>query len=132
MTRQEIKPTYATFEQSKWLKDKGFDIPTLYCYLEDGTIQYSSGDEFDSESYNHNSWDNYSMAEQWQVVEWLFLNHHLWVSVDNLIDNKFYFSIRYTNTSNYASRTGCNEDGYNSPQEAYSAAFDFIKQNSLI
>jgi hypothetical protein len=28
----EIKPTYISFEQAKWLKEKGFNLPTLNWY----------------------------------------------------------------------------------------------------
>ena len=125
---QEIKPTYVTFEQAKSLKEKGFDVLTWYCYLKDRTVQFSSGDENDVDLYNHNLWDNYSMPEQWQVVEWLRVNHGIWVCVLIPSETTWYFKIESIDTKSLIFITS----GYSSPQEAYSAAFDYIKNNNLI
>ncbi len=132
---QQIKPTYATYEQAKWLKEKGFDVLTWYCYLKDRTVQFSSGDENDVDLYNHNLWDNYSMPEQWQVVEWLRVNHGIWVSVNIAMDDKWYFELYNLKDKRNAEIVIEDEnvtDFHNSPQEAYSAAFDYILNSNLI
>jgi len=134
---QEIKPAYTTFEQAKWLKKKGFDVLTWYCYLKDRTVQFSSGDENDVDLYNHNLWDNYSMPEQWQVVEWLRVNHGIWVcvGVGNLFHgDKFFILIKKYNIDRWELTPLDNErhSPYDTPQQAYSAAFDYIKNNNLI
>lgn len=66
-----------------------------------------------------------------EVVMRLYEKHGIWVVVDNLIDNKFYFSHRDTKTNNYASRSGCNEEGYESPTEAYEAAIEYTFKNLI-
>jgi hypothetical protein len=51
----EIKPTYISFEQAKWLKEKGFDEPTWchyykgkfnYGILDNGEIQFNSDSDY--------------------------------------------------------------------------------------
>ena len=151
-----IQPAYVTFEQAKLLKEKGFNLECENFYRKEkyGKKFYlTTGIEYDSDRNciwdwnlnggqsgnlskvipypNENTAIYYSAPEQWQVVEWLRINHGIWISVDNLIDNRFYFSVRHTNTNNYASRTGCNEEGYSLPQEAYSAAFDYVLNNLI-
>jgi hypothetical protein len=129
---QEIKPAYTTFEQAKWLKKKGFDVLTWYCYLKDRTVQFSSGDENDVDLYNHNLWDNYSMPEQHQVVEWLRVNHGIHIEIlleENKPWNKFYYRIMKIGQYFSLSHDGIYSE---TPQEAYSAAFDYIKDNDLI
>ncbi len=99
----EIKPVYVSFKQAKLLKENGIaEVKNISIGI-----------------------------QQWEVVEWLRVDKFIWVTVDNLIDNKFYFSIRNTKTKEYASRNGCIEDGYNSPQEAYVAAFDYVLTNLI-
>lgn len=66
-TNNNIQPQYVNFEQAKWLKEKNFNVKTLYCYLPGGDTQYSicGGD--------------YSKPEQYKVIEWLRLNYDLWI-----------------------------------------------------
>jgi hypothetical protein len=35
----KIEKTYVTFEQSKWLKEKGFNLPVTHYYFEDGEFK---------------------------------------------------------------------------------------------
>jgi len=131
----KIEPKYVTFKQAKWLKEKGWNqtvksfwknpngIPSLHI----GVLYYNNRTKKDGTEL-----PAYSAPEQWQVVEWFYQEHNIWITVDNLIDNKFYFSIRFTNTFDYASRKGCEENGFNSPEQAYRAAFDYILNNNLI
>jgi hypothetical protein len=71
--------------------------------------------------------DNYSAPEQWQVVEWLRVNHGIWVYVKLGFGHEFViqktavpFEIIYTDGT------------FKSPMEAYSAAFEHIKEYNLI
>jgi hypothetical protein len=108
---------YITFQQAKWFKEKGMD-----------------------------NWDEFlqlvNIPEQWQVIEWLRINHSIWVSVEGGISG----------TCWYAKLSVCSEEvwedldkrhdilsahrkfnnEHKSPQEAYSAAFDYIKDSNLI
>jgi hypothetical protein len=133
---KEIKPTYITFEQAKFLKEKGFDFPCSKAY-----IIYESED---TEPYNEDglelNWNKHkseidytrkfmSRPEQHVVVEWLRINHGIWVSVRKSWQGGVFIG--------YESQIDCEEgyfncDTFNSPQEEYSAAFDCLLNNNLI
>jgi hypothetical protein len=114
-----IEPTYATFEQAKWLKEKGFDnVCSNYYHIRGKLMNLENGDT--------GEWECDS-PEQWQVVEWLRVEKGIWVSVLSTPDlSMFYFAITTKRSKNRIS------ENYNSPQEAYSVAFDYIKDNDLI
>ena len=138
---KEIKPTYVTFEQAKWLKEKGFDEPCTALFIHEIIQGNTEWDILELFERNNNDtyefllscdmdWQkNYLRPEQWQVVEWLRVNHGIWVSICPSIDTNFEFMI-YKKDVIYGS--GKYKSNFNSPQEAYSAAFDYIKDNNLI
>jgi hypothetical protein len=183
MTQQSIEPTYTTSEQSKLLKEKGFDVPTAQYHRSDGEFIINSEDgngerySFNAldiiEDWNKKGWvigkyggmcfgcnlDNkkyfeaYSAPEQWQVCEWLRHNHGIWIlvlpqdrsGVDFRINKSeypshalFFSIIKYE--KNYSCKeliNTSNDKGklflhFDTPQEAYSAAFDYILKNNLI
>jgi hypothetical protein len=139
---------YVTFEQAKWLKEKEFHLPTLSFYViddEDEDNGYGElGELVDDPNYSFPSLaDNTlfdalaSAPEQHQVVEWLRVNHSIWISVgvDDLFHKgKFYILIKKHNIDRWDLISLDNKihSPYDSPQEAYSAAFDYIKDNNLI
>ena len=124
----KIEPHYVDFNTAKWLKEKGFDV-NVKSY-------YTTSEEFTPKDYyyfgneiNYNSPVNdvntingtISRPEQWQVVEWLRVNHGIWVYVKLRFGHEFViqktavpFEIIYTDGT------------FKSSQEAYSAAFDYI------
>lgn len=133
---------YVTFEQAKWLKEKGFAELCFY-YYENGKLvepYLENGSSTDVEfrvdlsdllEY-FNKWSKrISAPEQHQVVEWLRVNHVIWVLID--IDDVKHSLCNYV--VKWRNEICLNENrgkGFNSPQEAYSAAFDYIKDNNLI
>jgi hypothetical protein len=127
---KEIKPTYVTFEQAKWLKEKGFNeqLPSIFL---DGELEILRSPISNNEFTTSRS---YSASEQWQVVEWLRVNHGIWVScypTSNPLKCQFRI---YKNNNGVMSQVYDDYMGkeFNSPQEAYSAAFDYVLNNSLI
>lgn len=102
---------------------------------------------------------NYTAPEQWQVVEWLRVNHGIWISIlhrdvrnQPIMDNNNI--IKYINfkgfTFHIVSTLECNNlmsdkieeylNGgigkgcgivFETPQQAYSAAFDYILNNLI-
>jgi hypothetical protein len=134
--KQEIKPAYITFEQAKWLKENRFIEPTLtYWSKRDGLIE----NEITLRNHNERGEWSTSRPEQWQVVEWLRFNHDIWVSVDWCFSEKkpstlVKWSFNLSNVGNREKSIILSKTitFYNSPQEAYSAAFDYIKDNNLI
>jgi hypothetical protein len=124
-----IQEDYCSFEVSKLLKEKGFECETRYFSLSDGKVisgaNYNWNQKYDYET------NQYSRPTHALAIEWIRVNFNIAISTDNLIDNKYYFSYRNTNTKNYASRTGCSEDGYDSPQEATEAALLYTLQKLI-
>jgi hypothetical protein len=137
MTQQSIEPSYITSEQSKLLKKKGFDWQVCRFYTkpnakifavdEHGRYYpikntpkklYVIGENFVLKDENA-----IPAPEQWEVCEWLRLNHGIWISVqpnepftDNDWCNKIYTDLKLQFAF----------EGYSKPQEAYSAAFDYV------
>lgn len=135
--------TLVSFFIAKLLKNKGFDIPTEYCYLPDGSMQFSSGDEGDYDKYDHNQWDNYSAPTISEVVMWLYEKHGIWIGVD-LTDNtkEFYFqpTIWVTKERVYDDFEMLDQAKYickwkewefNSPNEAYQTAIEYTLNNLI-
>jgi hypothetical protein len=118
----KIRPTYVSFEQSKLLKEKGFDVITNKLY-------HYNGSDFITLITKNSENFGFSAPEQWQVVEWLRVNHGIWISI-NLFNKKYKYLInQIDDTWNFDIEKG---DKFNSPQEAYSAAFNYILNNNLI
>ncbi len=127
----EIKPTYVTFEQAKLLKEKGFDVDTEHHYNIDGE-QYKP--IFTS--------TDISAPEQWQVIEWLRVNHSIDLQAIcnyGVLGRTYRMGIIFINKEKEVDTvflrpmdTPFEFIEFNSPQEAYSAAFDYIKENKLV
>jgi hypothetical protein len=75
------------FQTAKLAKEKGFDYETIWCYLQNGDMQYSSGDDEDHDKYNHNLWDNYSAPTQSLLQTWLREKHKIDIVVAPVGDN---------------------------------------------
>jgi hypothetical protein len=127
---QKIEPTYVTFEQDKRLKEKGFNencnghlviktggIGKGKQFIHEGRLDY---DDIYLEYVEEN------IPEQWQVVEWLRVNHGIWIEViETDLFQKYFFQIKRKDN------TRLKDGDFNSPQEAYSAAFDYILNNLI-
>jgi hypothetical protein len=131
----EIKPTYVTFEQAKLLKEKGFNEPCTHLYC----IGYNSVKEDTELRPNkvindhgqqigiryrkvNNDQPHLALApEQHQVIEWLRVEKGIWIYVVGGGNHQFY--------PIYQDKSGDKHEimqFYYTPQEAYSAVFDFI------
>ena len=84
----ETKEVLITFKTAKLAKEKGFNWNTLHCFTDEGSLQYSSGDEDDNGVYNHNSWDNFSAPSQSVLQKWMReqYNTHLEINVNIMRD----------------------------------------------
>jgi hypothetical protein len=98
-------------------------------------------------NWNISTTELYSRPEQHEVVEWLYKKYGIWISVNKLdgFQDLFFYSIIGSNGFNRGFKIElvewdddlCDKFGYNnkylnSPQEAYSAAFVYIRDNNLI
>jgi len=131
MTQQEIQPTYVTYNQAVWLKEKGFNEPCRQRIWEG--FEKEPHFESDCVSANYNDYDDssttyYSAPEQWLVIEWLRVNHGIWINVTIGQETKWEYIIGDIPTCGVLHYSSM----FDSPQEAYSAAFDYIISNNLI
>ena len=113
-----MEPKYITFEQAKWLYRIGYEFDTE----EDFT-------DWDEEKFN----DLITSPEQHQVVDWLLEKHGIWVhsTPENNEEDivKWCYTIQSIDTEvRFIRRFG----EFNSPQEAYSAAFDYLISQNII
>jgi hypothetical protein len=131
----EIEPRYVTFEQAKWLKEIGFNVPCQFLYVNG---KYRIDFEKEGDLFN-NRYPSTQIPIDWclgpeqsQVVEWLRVNHGIWVYTRPVLDEdgEWIFKGYVKMMSNFKAKEYqtklCRE-----PQEAYSATFDYIKNEKL-
>jgi hypothetical protein len=142
----QIEPAYATFEQGKKLKEKGFNQRTKMVWL-DALGQHLREVHLSLELNDK----EYNAPEQWQIVEWLRVEKGIWIQpfiqFENAIEDECAETLEYGyGVYNFEEMRKMNQNvfpyicrdevdnhvfGFKSPQEAYSAAFDHIL-NELI
>ena len=127
---------YVSFEISKLLKEKGFDVITQYCFHSDDNrivfVPYNEENLNLEQTYegeglgvSHTSRPHIS-----DVVDWLLEKHGIWISVscpDNLIHNDWI---------SYVYKVGKFECLYashavNTPKEAYLVAIEYTLKNLI-
>jgi len=130
-----MEPKYITFEQAKWFKEKGYEIDTdevLFCRDEINNIeehQIKNRDVIYNVGILYMVDENeYRVYEQHQVVDWLLEKHGIWITVTSISQESWQWHI----TKPGDSLGKLYQEDFYSPQEAYSAAFDYIKNNNLI
>lgn len=131
-----IELHYVNYDFAKFLKSKGFNVPckqAFYGDVEDEDIEYNepttTGDDFILGEY-----DCYA-PEHWEVVEWLRLNHGIWIHVYYLTEEQAWGwdCYRYKKENRLLNKPAISFSmKLQSPKESYSAAFDYIKNNNLI
>jgi hypothetical protein len=123
-----MEPKYITLEQSKWFKEKGFDekVKRFFDLISNTEIG-------DASLGNYNlTKQSVSIPEQHVVVEWLRVNHDIWVGVIPDVGMDLIYTYKIYSVEVGVERGLANGNNYDTPQEAYSAAFDYIKNNNLI
>jgi hypothetical protein len=116
---KNIQPIYATFELSKLLKEKEWQQRTKMVWLDFLGKQHLREVNLSLELNNA----EYDAPEQWQIVEWLRVKHGIWIYLIPAEDNKNVYKpfFRGEKIKDFHLT-----EFFNSPQEAYSAAFDYI------
>jgi len=134
----EIKLSYITFEQAKLLKEKGLVAKSDKYWVKMTKDSYTEMTDRRLEDLDSGIGIGGNLVitkyQQWQVVEWLLLKYGIWVGVNPLLNNKFFYNIIDLKSKSLLPINSGDESNYNytSPQEAYSAAFDYIINNNLI
>lgn len=134
---------YITYEQAKWLKEKGYNEPCYKVYNGKKLSFLRSNGKTDwlrnsyythllKQNPDHNELKRiFTAPEQHHVVDWLLEKHGIWVEVRR---TSHFNEIRFQAYYNEKPVTGI-MGGYLSvltPKDAYSSAFDYIKDNNLI
>jgi hypothetical protein len=110
-----MKKKYVTFEQAKLLQEKGFDVVEYLKIDDENPLNLNS-------NYNPREYQPWYLdLPQHEVAEWLLEKHRIWINVGYSGDETVYMM-----TTNIKGDVLWNEKGFNTPQEAYSAAFDYI------
>jgi hypothetical protein len=130
-----IKSTYVTFEQAKWLKEAGFDNIECsgYYYINKG---YAKGYSFHYSDVDNQEENLILAPEQWMVLEWLRVNHHLYIIAIPTLGGYFAYKIidvqldpnRPIERPPYKDVSG---EDYLTPMAAYSWAIDYILNNLI-
>jgi hypothetical protein len=124
---QKIIHTYVSFEQAKWLKEKGFKGRSRY-YGGSGEL-VEVPNIIESGNYRHTNNEmqrfRWEAPEQHQVVEWLRVNHGIWICVNKSKDAEDNGWFHYYVDNKWSAKL------YDTPQEAYSAAFDYVLNNLI-
>jgi hypothetical protein len=141
----KIEKTYVTFEQSKWLKKKGFDEECTGFYVKSNSKLFGI-DEHNryypivnkpkqlwivGNTVTLNEKNVLLAPEQWQICEWLRVNHGIWVWVEKGRNPENFYPV-IDSGKEIASFRHLPKMWRDTPQKAYSAAFDYILTNNLI
>jgi|LakMenE18May11ns_1017448.scaffolds.fasta_scaffold8675979_1 hypothetical protein len=124
---KNIQPIYATFELSKLLKEKEWQQRTKMVWLDFLGKQHLREVNLSLELNNA----EYDAPEQWQVVEWLRVNHGIWVWVRPYKDHAADNNDPIQHQMNVYKNGVTVSKEFNSHEEAYSAAFDYILNNLI-
>ena len=142
----KIEPRYVSFEQAKLLKEKKFVCKVYKEY----TPQFDFITDTDRSancviggecSVKYAADDSFAAPEQWQVKEWLRINH----SIDlqdichyGKLGRIYRMGIIFINKKGEVDTvflrpvdTSFDFIEFESPQEAYSAAFDYVLRNLI-
>ena len=140
----KIEPTYLTFEQCKMLKEKGLNSICQRYWVRWSSTDYKemSNIELVTLDYEIGIGNNLITPkyEQHQVIEWLRLKYGIWIDVGfapigDIGNNENPSEVTWWSM---ITKIGVFDlyppefEGFNTPQEAYSAAFDYILKNNLI
>ena len=118
--------TTVNFETSKLLKEKEFNIPQLYFYI-DGDISW----KVDNTRCRNQIEGEYAAPTIVEVIMWLYEKHGIWISVEqNIYENKFDYLITQRKANSWYVKSN-DELVFNSPTEAYEAAIEFTLKNLI-
>ena len=127
--------TTVNFETSKLLKEKEFNIPTLYFYL-DGSLKYNHSIKPRNSNVLPGTMD-VSAPTIAEVVYWIYSKYDIWISLipdsssgHKLLDRKFSVSIfRFNMNLNVQAeilRKDKNILYFNLPENAFEYAIEYI------
>jgi len=143
-----MEPKYITFEQAKFFSSKELDIDCTSFYVKPNCKLFSVDEHGRHYSIKNTPKKLYKLGEhfvlkdknvilapeQHQVVDWLRVTHDIHVFYLFEIETKKYSWEIWDDKKeqNHSYNSNSSKWNFNSPKEAYSAGFDYIKDNNLI
>lgn len=121
--------TRINFDTARLLKEKGFDIPVVNFYNEEGGFHqvYNMAAPENMNKVNTSEWYKhnimYSAPNISEVIMWLYEKHGIWISAfpHHLIENKYCYEV-YKSTDELHTEL----HKFNSPTEAYEVAIEYV------
>jgi len=129
-----MKHLFLPYELALLAKEKGFDEPCLMAFY--GENNY--GQPFDKlflpasfGKYKNSlaSLNNIAAPLYQQIIDWLRVKHSIWVYCSNTANSGELFWLKISKKGKLIYER--NDITFNSPQEAYSAAFDYVLNNLI-
>ena len=117
--------TPVSFEIAKLLKEKGFNIPQLYFYI-DGDISW----KVDNTRCRNQIEGEYAAPTITEVVMWLYEKHRIWTVVNVNIMGSWYFE-HFDLKEKRNAQFKPTDTQYDSPTEAYSQAIEYTLKNLI-
>jgi len=130
---KQIEPIYTSFEQAKVFKEKGLVANCKRYWVKytntDTEYKEMSDVELDNLDREIGIGGNLIIPkyEQWQVVEWLRVNYNIYIWIPQPYEDGEAFAYKVRSEDGITTNIGT----FDSPQEAYSAAFDYILKEIL-
>lgn len=139
-----IKETYCSYEASKLLKARGFDVFCEATYSEylKNTEYYKKGVKFEERGILHGRNSTHSGSEYYTItsaptqalaMEWLRINHDIHLEVIWDVDKKLYWFVSITHIGDVEwDAIDMPRKKYYSPEEAVNAALVYILTNLIV
>lgn len=127
---------YTEYDLSRLLKHKGFDLETVHYWFDGGTVSVPTR-RGDGLLYNWNAYASHlriSAPSYTQAINWFLNRHGIWITVYPLGVGYYCYQL-YTvkkrddpkeKIVQLEKDSVAYDELFDTPQEAYSAAFDYI------
>ena len=126
------QPTYVTFEQAKKLKELGLSAKSDKYWVMMTKDEYTEMSDVQLEDLDYSVGIGGNLVitkyQQWQVVEWLRVEKGIWVYVLPYSTLFRPYAEELIDLDRFGKWEG---HKYSTPQEAYSAGFDYILNNII-
>lgn len=134
--------SYVSRKVSKLLKEKGFDVPLIYYWLDGGSGNVPTRTiDYRPENWNnHRSILRITAPTVSDVIMWFHDKHKLWIQTPYSYNDPKSFCWTIVKMGDEENDKNCwlsgmdtlNEiDGFDTPKQAYEAAFEFITNNLI-
>jgi hypothetical protein len=137
----EIERKYVSFEQAKKLKEKEFNVNCLAVYNDsENRICYAINDignlEFTEKhlelTKNYGFNNSFLAPEHWQVIEWLRINHNIWIYTRPVLDEDGEWMFKcYVKLMNAHKAKEYQTALERKPEESISRAIDYVLEKLI-